>query len=40
MPETEKRKRATWVIVTDTLENARNAVQGILTEIEGITADA
>lgn len=40
MPDAEKRKRATWVIVTDTLENARRSVHDILTEIERETADA
>lgn len=40
MPDAEKRNQATWVIVTDTFENARNAVHNILAEIGGTTADA
>jgi len=40
MPDAEKRVRATWVIETTTLDNARNAVQQILSEIRGKLAHA
>lgn len=40
MPDSEKRSKATWVVLSDTLENAENSVQNILAEIEGIIADA
>ncbi len=33
MPDAEKRRRATWVVTTDTLENARMQVQGIVDDI-------
>lgn len=33
MPDADKRARADWIIPTDTLESARRAVHGIVTEI-------
>ncbi|TNC74305.1 dephospho-CoA kinase [Rubellimicrobium roseum] len=35
MPDAEKRKRARWVVPTETLEEARAAVRGIVAEIRG-----
>lgn len=34
MPDTEKRKRADWVIETVTLDSARSAVEVVIAEIE------
>ena len=40
MPDAEKRARATWVIVTDTLDHARTQVQAVIAEIRSKQAHA
>ncbi len=40
MPDAEKRARATWVIITDTLDHARAQVQSVVQEIRAGMSDA
>ncbi len=40
MPDAEKRARATWVIITDTLDHARAQVQSVVQEIRAAMSDA
>ncbi len=40
MPDAEKRAQSDYVIVTDTLEHAREQVQAVVREIRGKLADA
>lgn len=40
LPDTEKRRRSDYVIVTDTMENARASVDKILKEIRAEVSDA
>jgi len=40
MPDADKRARADWIVVTDTLDSARAQVAAIVAEIRGKLADA